>query len=751
MLWYTIPTMSSSQNNLHNDQLFERGESGAVDLARTLPLGDLLALGTQTSSEITPEAMLQEVADAIHTVLGYPQVCVRLRNADTDALEACAYAGIPPARMAHLQAHAIAPAFYQMLFQTRFQRGGLYLIPVDFGGEERISTQLQQQEQEAEGVLLVPLRGRGERLIGAIYVQPGMDGLRPAQLQLLEVLGRQASLALENARLAGRAARLLAKEQLLAELGRDVGNTLDLDTILARTVDRLGVAFHGGCVALLNERRELEIVASIGQIDEAARQVRLRVGEGICGWVAQQGLPFLSNDTLNEHRVALAGRDIGTNRFIRSYIAVPLRSGGRVIGTLNVESDQLGAFTYEDVDLLEAVATQIGGPIAGARLYQEAQRLSDQVARRNEQLMVLNALASIAVSTLDLERILTEVTAQIQTGFGYWHVEMYTVDDATQELVLAAQAGKVAHPPQHRQPLDGGLLGRAYASGKPVRVDDMALEPGADRYAMVETRSELCVPVVLSGRVLALLNLESRRVGAFTDEDVAVLGTAADVLASAIENARLYQRAQEAAVLEERSRLARDLHDSISQQLFSMTLTAQAARTQVEKNPPRAVAQLERLQDTANAALKEMRALIFQLRPPALNEQGLIAALQQHVDGLSHRESLSITMQVEGEERNARGVEQAIYRIAQEALNNVVRHAGACCVEIALDVQPHEIRLRIADDGRGFDLATAHPPGRHLGLISMRERATELNGSLELRSMPGQGTEIVVVVPGRQT
>ncbi|MBC8162617.1 MAG: GAF domain-containing protein [Roseiflexaceae bacterium] len=730
----------------HDAPSGDRSELPAVDLARMLPLGDLLALGEQTSSEITPEAMLQEVADAIHGVLAYPQVCVRLRNADTDALESCALAGVAPELAERLRGESIAPMFYQMLFQARFRLGRLYRIPAVFGQEY---TTLSDTEPRSEGVLLVPLRGRGERLIGAMYVEPGPDGMRPARLQLLEVLGRQASLALENARLAGRAARLLAKEQLLAELGRDVSNTLDLDTILARTVERLGVAFQAGSVALLNPHGELEIVASIGQIDAAARQVRLRVGEGICGWVALHGLPFLSNDTWHESRVAPAARTIGTNRFIHSFIAVPLRSGGSVIGTLNVESDQRGAYTYEDVDLMEAVATQIGGPIASARLYREAQGLARQVARRNEQLTVLNALANIAVSTLDLERILTAVTAQIQQGFGYWHVEMYMVDEEAHELQLAAQAGKIAHPAEHTQPLDAGLLGRAYATRSTVRIDDMALESSVDRYMMQETRSELCVPVVLSGKVLAIINLESQQVGAFTDEDVAVLVTAADVLAGAIDNARLYQRAQEAAVLEERSRLARDLHDSISQQLFSMTLTAQAARAQLEKNPPRAAAQLERLQETANAALKEMRTLIFQLRPPALSEHGLIAALQQHVEGLQHRESLTITMQVSGEERNARGVEQAIYRIAQEALNNVIRHAGACRVEITLDVQPQEIRLRIADDGRGFDLHGLQPGGRHLGMTSMRERATELNGTLDLHSSPGQGTEIMVVVPGR--
>jgi signal transduction histidine kinase len=428
-----------------------------------------------------------------------------------------------------------------------------------------------------------------------------------------------------------------------------------------------------------------------------------------------------------------------------SYVAVPLRAGGFTIGVLCAHSAQPDSFTYEDVDLLEAVSSQIGGPIASARLYEALQR-------RNGQLTVLNAVARSAASTLELERLVVDVTAEIQRGFGYDNVQLFLLDDEGEHLMLAAQAGEIlGECGALRLPLNEGLLGKAVREGQTVHVDDVRGHPDYVTSPLSETRSELCVPVKAAGRVLAVLNLESARMAAFTKDDVAVLETAADVLAGAIENVRLYRRAQEAAVLEERTRLARDLHDSVTQQLFSIALTAQAARAQLEKRTDRAAIQIERLQETAAAALAEMRGLIFQLRPPAALERGLVPALQQHIAAVRRRDGLPIELRVEGEGRLPHRVEQGLYRIAQEALNNVARHAGECYVVVSVSFDPERVRLEIEDTGSGFDYAQQlvrdeGPGGRRLGLTGMRERAVELGAALRIDSRPGVGTRVVVEI-----
>ncbi|WP_448336721.1 GAF domain-containing protein [Chloroflexus aurantiacus] len=708
---------------------------------RTLPLGDLLAFGDALRADDTPESLLAEVVETLRRIVGSPAVYARLRDLDSDTLYAVAFAGVDAPLVERLRATPIGPAIYQPLLRPEYRQSSSYLIP---------AAVLPPDVPDTEAIipasaLLTPLRGRGDRLIGVI-VLAWPDQPDPVTVRMVEAIARQAALAVENVRLAERSARLLAKEQLLAELGRAVGATLDLDTILHQTIDRLAAAFGSGLVALLDNQETLMVVAAAPPLDTLiGRQLPLLSGS--LAWVVQSGQPFVVDDCrLHAPDMALFGPDIA------SCIIAPLRSGGRVIGMLSVVSRQAGVFSDEDVDLLEAIAAQVSGPVVSARLYAESQRLAAQVQRRADQLAVLNSIARIVTATLDLRESLPLATEQIQRGFGYPQVDLFLLEEEANELILVASAGRYA-PERvgYRQHINLGLVGRAARSGRIVRAEDVAAE--ADYLGLSERldiRSELCVPLISNGKTLGVLNIESPERAGLTEEDAAVLETVADMLAGAVENGRLYQRAQQAAALEERNRLARELHDSVSQQLFSMTLTAQAARSQFERNPARVPALLDRLHETATAALAEMRALIFQLRPPALRDQGLVAAIQQHAQHLAHREGLRIELNVIGDERHARGIEQPLFRIVQEALNNIVKHAAARNVQIMLEFNADQVAIRVIDDGKGFDPA-ARPSGegRHLGLLSMRERAAELGGSFNVHSRPGAGAEVEVVVPLR--
>ncbi len=221
----------------------------------------------------------------------------------------------------------------------------------------------------------------------------------------------------------------------------------------------------------------------------------------------------------------------------------------------------------------------------------------------------------------------------------------------------------------------------------------------------------------------------------------------ADQVALAIENARLRGQAEQAAAYAERSRLARELHDSVTQSLYSITLYAEAvARMLASGAGADAIEHLRELRATAQEALREMRLLIFQLSPPALEKGSLADALQMRLDAVEARGGLKVDLQVEGDERLAPRVRQELYQIAQESLNNALKHARAQSVRIQLEYKGGETRLAVSDDGCGFDPAAAGGSGG-LGLRGMRERVQGVGGTLCIDSAPGKGTTIRVTVP----
>jgi signal transduction histidine kinase len=213
----------------------------------------------------------------------------------------------------------------------------------------------------------------------------------------------------------------------------------------------------------------------------------------------------------------------------------------------------------------------------------------------------------------------------------------------------------------------------------------------------------------------------------------------------AIQNAELYERAQQAASLEERQRLARELHDSVSQALYGIALGARTARTLLDRDPQKAAEPVDYVLSLAEAGLTEMRALIFELRPESLETEGLVAALEKQVAAARARYGLSVDANLGPEPDAPLDVKEAIYRVAQEALHNVVKHARARHVQLRLAIEGGALTLEVQDDGAGFDPSGEFPG--HMGLTSMRERVGRLAGEIEITSAPRQGTRVRARVP----
>jgi signal transduction histidine kinase len=206
-------------------------------------------------------------------------------------------------------------------------------------------------------------------------------------------------------------------------------------------------------------------------------------------------------------------------------------------------------------------------------------------------------------------------------------------------------------------------------------------------------------------------------------------------------------QAEELAATEERNRLARDLHDSVTQTVFSITLTSRSARILLGRETERAAEQIDQIHELAQNALSELRALIKQLRPRTVAEQGLVPALRRHLAERQARDGLTVDLRVEGERRLPPRTEEALFRVVQEALNNVVKHAQTDKAEVTVCLEREPVSLLIEDHGVGFDPDRVDSGAEHLGLISMHERVEGLDGRLTVASRPQDGTRISVHVP----
>lgn len=211
-------------------------------------------------------------------------------------------------------------------------------------------------------------------------------------------------------------------------------------------------------------------------------------------------------------------------------------------------------------------------------------------------------------------------------------------------------------------------------------------------------------------------------------------------------NAQLAEQAAQLATVEERNRLARDLHDSVSQELFSLTLLAAAAKHQLQTDPQSVASELDEIQATAQHALQETRSLIFALRPAMLDDRGLGPALRDLAAAARDRQGLKVELGIEGERRLPLEHEQALFRIVQEALGNIARHSGAREADVRLSYRAAHVRLEVRDRGRGFDPKAPRNP-RSLGLTSISERAIALRGRARIESVPGRGTLVSVTLP----
>jgi len=395
------------------------------------------------------------------------------------------------------------------------------------------------------------------------------------------------------------------------------------------------------------------------------------------------------------------------------------------------------------VYLLQTFASQAATAINNARLYEHA------VAAR-ERLAVLNrASQAISAASPDPQQIFSEIYEATTQLVPCDALVITLIDQAGQEAEDVYLAGESSRWPGRRYP----LLPKTFAAyilrrGQSVRFDDLRALPedefDLEMYGeLMGAHSGLAVPLRGRERLLGLLLVKSYARGAYADADQELLELLAANAAIALENAWLHQQAQVVAADAERQRLARELHDSVTQSLYSLTLLANGWGAMAEQGRlDNAADCFSQLGGVGQQALKEMRLLIHQLRPPILEEVGLVGALQQRLDAVEQRVSVDTRLLTRGKVDDIPGVvEEHLFHIAQEALNNALRHSDATAITVRVYEQKGHIILAVEDYGTGFD-PTAASAG--MGLANIRDRAEVIGGEVLITSTPGAGTRVEV-------
>ncbi|HEX3609911.1 MAG TPA: GAF domain-containing sensor histidine kinase [Solirubrobacterales bacterium] len=543
----------------------------------------------------------------------------------------------------------------------------------------------------------------------------------------------------------------------LIEVGRTLVAELDPEAVFRQLLEvacELTGARYAALGVLDEDRHELERFITHG-IDEAGRRAigNLPRGRGVLGLLIEQPRPL---------RLADVGAHPRSYGFppghppMSNFLGVPVMIRGHAWGNLYLTEKQSGEFDRADEQSAVILAEWAAIAVENARLYSSVERRNEEMERAVHRLEATTEIAHAVGGETDLGRILEIVVKR-----GRALVEARTLLILLRErdeLIPASIAGERGDGmAENRIPTRGSIPGQVLEAREPRRVHDLDPSLMARPGRSEEGVTALLVPLVFRGHalgVLVALDPLGRDLG-FSNEDQQVLvsfaASAAIAVATAQSVAEGRTRESIAATERERGRWARELHDESLQSLAGLRVLLSTARRSDPDETERLLSQgIEQVDD----AIAEMRRLIADLRPPTLDELGLGAALE----ALGERTTASGAIEVDlvldldfhsgrTKVRLAREIEDAAYRLVQEALNNAARHGSTDKAKVEAIESGDKLRLRVSDQGRGFD-----PSERSdgFGLVGMRERVTLAGGTLELRSSPGEGTTIVAVLPARQ-
>ncbi|MEK4345312.1 GAF domain-containing sensor histidine kinase [Paenibacillus sp. FSL P4-0184] len=524
-----------------------------------------------------------------------------------------------------------------------------------------------------------------------------------------------------------------------------------LDTVMGKLLDLTGNT--AGWIFLSEENMEYEFAADRGLPPALQRDNKQPMQCGSC-WCLERlwdGRLEHAVNILNCKRLSNARQyNWGDTLGITHHATIPLHSGDRYLGIMNVAAPGKAHYPDSELALLQSVALQIGSAIERMQLYSTEQRRANLYAKLGEFSAALNITASECISP----SILVEKTTALIGQYFDWpfaaiigqHAGKFEVHAAAHAANITPELAPFELSDSFKNRLRDIAKGQRFATltsdeEQEITNSCCSEQPVTERVVM------LAVPFrQITAHGSAILLITSPKALASATADGEVLEAIAEHISATLESVQLGEKRREIARMDERNRLARDLHDSVNQILFSLSMTAKGVESMLQQehtsSHPAAEA-VRDIQELSQSALKEMRALIMQLRPAGL-EAGLLTALQ------AHGQQLGLLIQTErsGVLELSRNVEEGLLRIGQEALNNVLKHSGASKAKVSLLLNATEVILSIADQGKGGAKRRCNTDtNESLGLHIMKERAEALYGHIHIHSEEHQGTTVEVTIP----
>jgi signal transduction histidine kinase len=565
-------------------------------------------------------------------------------------------------------------------------------------------------------------------------------------------------------RLEAEAARRRREAEVLAELARTVNAALEANTILQRVTDgaRELCDSDGAAIALCEPGAEAAVICYwAGRPYRGFQGVRIEPGEGIGGLVLATGRPCRTDDYAHDPRVSPAYRAVTQAGGTVAVLVVPIHRGAYIEGILYVGSTRPRTFTDHEEAILQRLADHAAIALHNAQLYANAER-------RRQSAESLAEVGHLLSQSLDAGEVSQRVVEHVRRLLQTRAAALYQLELDTGMLVACATVNdfEPAATPWRALPPGMGAAGLAVRTRQPVVTADVLTDPRLTLSAAVRAgleptpiRAVLALPLLHDGQVIGTLNLADEAGRTFDTEALTLARLFAAQAATALANAQLYTEVQAGRarlqrlsrqLLEaqetERRRMAHELHDETGQLLAAVHL---ALETTVSGLPPPWREGFHQVRSQLDAMEIQFRRLAHELRPTMLDDLGLLPALQFLAQGVAARTGLDIHVDSALADRLAPAVETALYRIMQEGLTNIAKHAAATHVTLQVWHEGGRVRSLLRDDGVGFVVAQVvdRTGLRGLGLLGIQERLEALGGTLQIISAPGQGTTLQITLP----